>query len=53
MNLNVITKIGLMHGSNSGPRLYHRIIKKNICLQNYNFYQFETELYKLLQNIFI
>ena len=49
MNLNVFTKIGLMHGANSGPRLYNRIIKRNICLQNYKFYQFETELYKLLQ----
>ena len=52
MNLNVFTKIGLMHGANSRPRLYNRIIKRNICLQNYNFYQFETELYKLLQNSF-
>ena len=23
--------------------------QKNICLQNYNFYKFKTELYKLLQ----
>ena len=47
------TKIGLMHGCNSGPRLYNRITKRNICLQNYNFYKFKTELYKLLQNILI
>ena len=38
-----------MHGSNSGPRLYNRIIKRNICLQNHNFYKFKTEFYKLLQ----
>ena len=53
MNLNVITKIELMHGAKSGPRLYNRIIKRNICLQNHNFYQYETELYKLLEKIFI
>ena len=53
MNLNVITEIGLMHGANSGPTLYNRIIKRNICSQNYNFYKFKTELFKLLQNIFI
>ena len=53
MNLNVITKIGLMHGTNGVPRLYNRIIKRNISLQNCNFYQFETELYKLFQTIFI
>ena len=47
------TKIWLMHGSNSGPRLYNGINKKNICLQNYNFYKFKTQSYKLLQNIFI
>ena len=31
-----------MHGSNSGPSLYtyNKIIKRNICVQNYNFYQF-------------
>ena len=42
------TKIALMHGSNSGPRLYNRIIKRNIYFQNY-VYKFKTELYKLLQ----
>ena len=30
------TKIGLLHGSNSGPRLYNRIMKRNICFENYN-----------------
>ena len=46
------TKIALMHGSNSGPRLYmyNRIIKRNICFQNY-VYKFQTELFKLMQNI--
>ena len=46
------TKIGLMHGFNSGYRLYNRIMKRNICFQSYNVYKFKTELYKLLQNIF-
>ena len=38
------TEISFMHESNSGPRLYNRIMKRNICLQNYNFYKFKTEL---------
>ena len=46
------TKTGLMRGSNFGPRLYDRIMTRNVCFQNY-VYKFKTELYKYYCKIFI
>ena len=47
MNLNVFTKIGLMHGANCVPRLYNRIIKRIFVYKIVIFTnKFESELYK-------